>query len=87
MMDSGLLSTRIFKYLFLLKTNPRTYKIENLNGEITIGSFYEKELLLSKLSRSYYPEPDSHNTDQVKIVLELKIYTTKNNYDMMQVLI
>ena len=33
----------------VLKTNPWTYKIKDLNGEKVIGSFYEKELLLSKL--------------------------------------
>ena len=30
----------------VLKTNPCTYKIKDLNGERMIGSFYEKELLL-----------------------------------------
>ena len=34
---------------YVLKTTPWTYKIKNLNGEIIIGSFYEVELLLSKL--------------------------------------
>ena len=33
----------------VLKTNRWAYKIKDLNGETTIGSFYEKELLLSKL--------------------------------------
>ena len=37
-----------------------TYKIKNLNGEKIIGNFYEKVVLLNKLSLSYYPEPDSH---------------------------
>ena len=32
----------------VLKTNPWTYKIKDLNGETIIGDFYEKELLLSK---------------------------------------
>ena len=27
---------------FVLKTNPRTYKIKDLNGEKIIKSFYEK---------------------------------------------
>ena len=31
----------------VLKTNPWTYKIKDLNGEKMMGSFYEKELLLS----------------------------------------
>ena len=33
----------------VLKTNPWTCKIKNLKGEKIIGSFREKELLLSKL--------------------------------------
>ena len=33
----------------VLETNPWTYKIKDLNGEKVIGSFYEKELLLSIL--------------------------------------
>ena len=33
----------------VLKTTSWTYKIKNLDGEIIIGSFYEVELLLSKL--------------------------------------
>ena len=35
----------IFIINSVLKTNPWTYKIKDLNGEKTIGSFYEKELL------------------------------------------
>ena len=31
----------------VLKTNPWTYKLKDLNGGNLIGSFYEKELLLS----------------------------------------
>ena len=33
----------------LLKTNPQTYKIKDLNGEKIIGGFYKKEFLLSIL--------------------------------------
>ena len=33
----------------ILKTNPRTYKIKDLNGEKIIESYYEKELLRSIL--------------------------------------
>ena len=33
----------------IVKCNPWTYKIEDLNGEKMIGSFCEKEMLLSKL--------------------------------------
>ena len=30
---------------------------------------------------SYYPEPDSHNTDKVKVVLGLSNYATKKELD------
>ena len=42
--ESGLQSAKI-----VLKTNPWTCKFKNSNEETTIGSFCEKELLLSKL--------------------------------------
>ena len=42
-------SREIFIMDSMLKTNPWTYKIEDLNGEKIIGSFYQKDLLLSKL--------------------------------------
>ena len=43
-------SKEIFVIDSVLKTNHWTYKIEDLlNGEKIIGSFYGKELLLSKL--------------------------------------
>ena len=42
-------SREIFIIDSVLKTNPWTYKIKDLNGEKIIGSFYEKKLLLSKL--------------------------------------
>ena len=32
----------------VLKTNPWTYKVKDLNGKKIIGSFYEKETLLNK---------------------------------------
>ena len=57
------------------------YKIKVLNGEKIIGSFYEKELLLSKLRMSYYFEPDSHIRDKVKVVLDLSNYATKKQLD------
>ena len=38
-------SREIFIIDSVLKTNHRTYKINDLNGGKIIGSFYEKELL------------------------------------------
>ena len=42
-------SREIFSIDSVLKTNPWTYKIKGLNKEKIIGSFHEKEFLLSKL--------------------------------------
>ena len=42
-------SSEIFIINFVLKTNPGTYKIKDLNEEKLIGSFYQKELLSSIL--------------------------------------
>ena len=36
---------------------------------------------------SYYPEPESHIRDKVKVVLDLSNYATKNNYNMLKALI
>ena len=42
-------SREIFIIDSVLKTNPWTYKIKDLNGKKLIGSFIGKELLLSML--------------------------------------
>ena len=42
-------SIEIFAINSMLKPNPWWYKIKDLNGEKTIGSFYEIDLLLKKL--------------------------------------
>ena len=42
-------SREIFIIDSVFKNNQWSYKIKDLNGEKIIGSFYEKELLLSKL--------------------------------------
>ena len=62
-----------------MKTSPWAYKTKDLKREIKIGSFYEKELLLSKLKMSYCPEPDSHIREKVKVVLDLSNYATEKN--------
>ena len=64
-----------------MKINHWTYKLKDLNGENIIGSLYEKELLLSVLLMSCYPEPDSHIQDKVKIVLRLVKYATKKDLE------
>ena len=42
-------SKEVFAIDSVLKTNPWTYEIKDLNREIIRGSFYEKEMLLIKL--------------------------------------
>ena len=42
-------SNEIFVINSVLKTNTQTYKTKDLNKETIRGSFYKKELLLSKL--------------------------------------
>ena len=49
-------------------------KIDNLDGEKIIESFYEKEQLLSQLKMSHYPEPDSHIRNKIKLELDLSNY-------------
>ena len=39
----------IFIIDYVLKANSWTYKIKDFNGEKIVRTFYEKELLLSKL--------------------------------------
>ena len=51
-------SRQIFIIDSVLKTNPWTYKLKDLDGELITGRFYEKELLLGILQMSYYPKPD-----------------------------
>ena len=72
-------SRRIFVIESASKSNPWTYKIQDLNGEKVIGSFCEKkkndfeqiinELLLSRVR--------SHIRDKVKVVIDLSSYLTK----------
>ena len=64
-------SREIFNIDSVLKTNSWIYKIKDLNIEKIIGSFYEKELFLSKLWMSYYPQPNSHISNEVRVVLDL----------------
>ena len=46
---------QIFVIDSVVKTNPWVYKIKHLNGEKIIWSFYENELLFSRLSINCYP--------------------------------
>ena len=63
------------------KNNTGTYKTKDFNDEKITNSFWEIELFLSKLKMSYYPEPGSHVTDKVKVVLDVSNYATKKELD------
>ena len=70
-------SKEIFVIDSVLKTNPWMYKIKDLNEETILGSLYEKELLLIILKISYYPKPNSHTTDKVKVEYNWQIMLLK----------
>ena len=61
----------------VLKTNPWTCKIKDLNGEKIIANFNEKELLRIILWTSYCQEPGSYIRDKVIVVSDLSHYATK----------
>ena len=60
----------LFKVNEILKTQPPTYKIEDMNGEIIKGKYYEQELLKSEF------DFDSKN----KVLESLNINFSVNNY-------
>ena len=70
-------SREIFIIDSVLKTNPWSYEIKDLNGEKNNRKFLRKKLLLSKIWLSYYPEPGNHIRATVKVVLSLSNYATK----------
>ena len=58
----------LFKVNEVLKTQPPTYKIEDINGEIIEGKYYEQELLKSEF------DFESNN----KVLESLDIFFTVN---------
>ena len=60
----------MFKVNEILKTQPPTYKIEDINGEIVEGKYYEQELLKSEF------DFESNN----KVLESLDIILTVNKY-------
>ena len=60
----------LFKVNEVLKTQPPTYKIEDFNGEIIVGKYYEQELLKSEF------DFESNN----KVLESLDIFLTVNKY-------
>ena len=59
----------LFKVNEILNTQPLTYKLEDMNGEIIEGKSYEQELLKSEL------DFESNN----KVLESLNIFLNKNN--------
>ena len=60
----------LFKVNEVSKTQPPTYKIEDINGEIIEGKYYEQELLKSEF------DFESNN----KVLESLNIFLTVNKY-------
>ena len=60
----------MFKVNEVLKTQPTTYKIEDINGEIIEAKYYEQELLKSEF------DFESNN----KVLESLDIFLTVNKY-------
>ena len=63
-------SRELFKVNDVLKTQPPTYKIEDINGEIIEGKYYEQELLKSEF------DFESNN----KVLESLNIYIPVSKY-------
>ena len=63
-------NTELFKVNEVLKTQPPTYKIEDIDGEIIEGKYYKKELLKSEF------DFESNN----KVSESLDIFLTVNKY-------
>ena len=61
----------LFKVNKVLKTQPPTYKIEDINGEIREGKYFEQELLK--------PEFDFESNN--KVLESLDIFLTVNKYE------
>ena len=62
----------LFKVNEILKTQPPTYKIGDINGEIIESKFYEQELLKSEF------DFESNNKVLESLIIFLKIYNDKN---------
>ena len=60
----------LFKVIEVLKTQPPTYKIEDFNGELIEGKYYEQELLKSEI------DFESNN----KVLESLNINLSVNKY-------
>lgn len=58
-------SEELFKIVKINDTYPRTYKIQALDGEEVIGSFYEPELLKSKITESNLYDNSIHRVEKI----------------------
>ena len=65
----------LFKFNEVLNTQPLTYKIEDMNGEIIEGKYYEQELLKSEF------EFESNNKVSEPLNIFLNIIMTRNRFN------
>ena len=63
-------SRKLLKVNEVLNTQPRTYKIEDINDEIIEGEYYEQELLKSEFDC----ESNNKVLERLNIVLSVNIY-------------
>ena len=68
----------LFKVNEVLKTQPPTYKIEDINGEIIEGKYYEQELLKSEFKF------ESHNKVLESLNINLSVNKYKNDKKQIQ---
>ena len=61
----------MFKVNAVLKTQPRTYKIEDINGEIIEGKYYEQELLKAEF------DFEANNKVLESLKIDLRSYAGK----------
>ena len=67
----------LFKVNEVLKTQPLTYKIEDINGEIIEGKYYEQELLKSEFDF----ESNNKVLESLDIILTVNKYMTKIRFN------
>jgi hypothetical protein len=72
-------STEIFHVRTVQRTVPHTYLLEDLNGEIILGSFYEEQLQKTNLTRDYLVEKVIRKNDGKFLVKWLGFDETHNS--------
>jgi hypothetical protein len=73
-------STEIFRVPTVQRTVPHTYLLEDLNGEIILGSFYEEQLQKTNLTRDYLVEKVIRKKDDKFLVKWLGFDESHNSW-------